>query len=452
MDCFPITTSAMNSVFLSLIAITSVQLAISVSQCIENPTGEVSLNVAVRGVPGSEGPRGPKGDIGPTGKMGFKGDRGVQGEKGERGRIGPDGPKGMKGETGKKGQKGALGIQGIQGPAGLPGLEGPNGPRGFPGPDGARGPPGRAGLSGPRGPQGKPGDTVLNEEEFDRVTSNVHNSVIVNINTTVTTLCKKVEEINNSVLQEVKSRDEGILNAVMRELKDLVINETLNLLKNLPFKCGILGNWRRIAYFDTTQGDSCPTGLRTVTNTTTKQTACGRTVNNACTPLTFTTGGTYSNVCGRVRGYQFWHMDCFLHSNRRSLDETYIDGVSFTQGDPPRHLWTYAVGETEQTVLSDRCPCAWSDPNDRQYVPDYVGENFYCESGFVTSYEERFVWEDPLWDGSGCVNLGNQCCNRYGWFHRNVALSSDDIKVRWCSDSSITSEDVVTDQLEIWVM
>ena len=47
---------------------------------------------------------------------------------------------------------------------------------------------------------------------------------------------------------------------------------------------------------------------------------------------------------------------------------------------------------------------------------------------------------------------GNQCCNRYGWFHRNVALSSDDIKVRWCSDGSITGEDVVTDQLEILVM
>ena len=462
---FTLLTSAMNSVFLFLTALTTVQLTHSVSpndtQCIKNPTGEVSLNVAVRGVPGPEGPRGPKGDIGPIGKKGVRGNRGVQGEKGDRGvkgekgdlgDNGPFGPKGMKGETGKKGQKGALGIQGIPGPAGLPGLEGTDGPRGYPGPDGARGPRGPAGLSGPRGPQGKPGDTVLNEEEFDRVTNNVHNSVLTNINTTVTTLYKKVEELNNSVLQEVKSGDEGILNSVMTELK--VINETLSLLKYQlsVTKCGIFGNWRRIAYFDTTQGDSCPTGLRTVTNTTTNQTACGRTVNKACTPLTFTTHGTYSNVCGRVRGYQFWHMDCFLESKRRSLNETYIDGVSFTQGDPPRHLWTYAVGETEQTSQSDCCPCAWSDPNDRQYVPDYIGEHFYCESGFVTSYEQRFVWEDPLWDGSGCVNPGNQCCNRYGWFHCNVALSSDDIKVRWCSDGQFVDEDIVTDQLEIWVM
>ena len=66
-------------------------------------------------------------------------------------------------------------------------------------------------------------------------------------------------------------------------------------------------------------------------------------------------------------------MDCFEQSPSQSFNETYIDGVSFTQGDPPRHLWTYAVGKTEQTIPSDRCPCARLDPNDRQYVPDYVG-------------------------------------------------------------------------------
>ena len=156
----------MKSVFLALIAITSVQLTSSVSlndtQCIENPTGEVSLTV--RGVPGPEGPRGPKGDIGQTGGIGLKGIRGMKGEKGERGDIGQVGPKGTKGL------------------------------------------------------QGEPGGSVLSEEEFDRVTNNVQ-----------TALCKKVEELNNSVLQEVKSRDEGILDAVMRELK--VMNETLTLLK-----------------------------------------------------------------------------------------------------------------------------------------------------------------------------------------------------------------------------
>ena len=441
----------MNSVLLFAIAITSVQLTSSVSlnntQCIENPTGEVSLNVAVRGIPGPEGPRGPKGDIGQTGKMGFKGDRGVQGEKGEHGRIGPDGPKGMKGEIGKKGQKGALGIQGIPGPPGLPGLEGPNGPRGYPGPDGPRGPPGRAGLSGPRGPQGKTGDTVLNEEEFDRVTNSIHNSVLVNINTTVTTLYKKVEELNNSVLQEVKSRDEGILDAVMTELK--VMNETLNLLKNHPpvTKCGIYDNWRRIAYFDTTQGDSCPTGLRTVTNTTTNQTACGRSVNGGCSLLNFSSSGKYSKVCGRVRGYQYGHCDTF--NSVYDINSAYVEGISITQGQPRKHLWSYAVGYSEQSS-GNACPCNGNGPG--ASIPTFVGEHYYCESGFIASFERRVAWEDPLWDGNGCRTNSNTCCDRFGFFYRNVTSSTDDIEVRWCSSEVYTDEDSPADQLEIWVM
>ena len=453
----------MNSVFLSLIAITSVQLTNSVSlndtQCIENPTGEVSLNVAVRGVPGPEGPQGLKGNIGPTGKVGLKGDRGVKGWKGDLGDIGPVGPKGMKGETGKKGQKGARGLQGIPGLAGLPGREGPFGPRGFPGPDGARGLHGPEGPPGPRGPQGEPGDTFLNEEEFNRVTNNVHNSVLVNINTTVTTLCEKVEELNNSVLQEVKSRDESIPNAVMRELE--VINETLNLLKyHLPVaKCGIFGNWRRIAYFDTTQGDPCPTGLRTVTNTTTTQTACGRTnTGRGCTSLTFPSSGNYCQVCGRVRGFQYRHMNAFAEHTRQNQDINgyYVDGISITQGQPRKHLWTNAVGHSELMLDGadppSACPCNGEFPGAEAYIPNFVGNHYYCESGFVERWLPRLAWEDPLWDGKGCHTANNTCCDRSGFFYRNVTTSTDDIEVRWCSNHPYTDEDSPADQLEIWVM
>ena len=427
------------------------------TQCIENPTGEVSLNVAVRGVPGPEGPQGPQGDIGPAGKMGLQGNQGVKGRKGDLGDIGPVGPKGMQGEMGKKGQKGGRGIQGIQGPAGLPGLEGPDGPRGFPGPDGARGPRGPAGLPGPIGPQGEPGDTILSEEEFDRVTKNVHNSVLVNINTTVSTLYKKVKELNNSVLQEVTSRDERILNAVMTELK--VINETLNLLKNhLPVaKCGIFGNWRRIAYFDTTQRDSCPIGLRTVTNTATKQRACGRTgTTQGCASVTFLTMGSYTRVCGKVRGYQHGDTQAFYAYNsgsQRTIDSIYTTGISITQGSPRQHLWTYAAGVSETNHGARyTCPCARSDYN-QNWIPPFVGNNYYCEAGFNGSYRHETVWEDPLWDGNGCFAVSNECCNRYGWFYREVQASSKYVEVRVCGvNHGYTTSDVPLDQLEIWVM
>ena len=68
----------MNSVLLPLIIGCLVTNVVSQNdtQCIENPTGEVSLSVAVRGVPG---PKGDTGDIGPAGPRGLKGEMGSKG-------------------------------------------------------------------------------------------------------------------------------------------------------------------------------------------------------------------------------------------------------------------------------------------------------------------------------------------------------------------------------------
>ena len=104
-------------------------------------------------------------------------------------------------------------------------------------------------------------------------------------------------------------------------------------------------------------------------------------------------------------------------------------------------------------TIASHCPCARSDPIDQSGVPSFVGEHFYCESGFSGSINKRrIVWEDPLWDGQGCTSSGNQCCNRYGWFHREIPTTSDNIEVRWCADQIQLDKDVLTDQLEIWVM
>ena len=455
-----VNSCVMSLAILCLIFFCQVSSSVSLNntQCIENPTGEVSLNVAVHGVPGPEGPQGLKGDIGLRGEMGMKGDRGVQGEKGDHGDIGPVGPIGLRGEKGIKGQKGSRGIQGIPGPPGSPGLAGSQGIRGSPGhegPQGPIGPPGPAGHPGPRGPQGEPGDTVLTEIEFNLVTNTVRKSVLNDVNSTVTNkfddVCKKVDKLNTSVLQAMKSRDQELLNIVMVELK--VMNETLNTLKlNSPgYKCGILGNWRRIAYFDTTQGDSCPAHLRTVTNTTTNQTACGRTVAVGCSSLQFSPDGSYSNVCGRVRGYQFGYPEAF-DPDGTTIDSNYVDGISITKGSPRQHLWTYAAGLSENWRHSQhQCPCSTPD-YDFSLIPSFVGNNYYCESALTGIQSKHFVWEDPLWDGKRCILSQNRCCERYSWFHRNVTSSSDSIEVRWCDDHSYKTDDTLTDQLEIWVM
>ena len=415
----------MNSVLLPLIIGCLVTNVISQNdtQCIENPTGEVSLNVAVRGVPG------PKGDTGD---------------------IGPAGPTGLQGEMGRKGKKGARGLEGFQGSVGPPGLQGAIGPRGHPGPDGPRGPPGQPGPTGSRGRQGEPGDTVLDKDDFNRIANSVLDSVFGEVNLTLS-------ETVQILRQEMQSNDQTLLRTVMAELE--VMNATLNVLKQIEFKCGILGYWRRIAHLNTTQGDSCPSNLRTVTKTTSRQTACGRTTGPGCSNLKFSISNVYRNVCGRVRGYQYGNMDAFGVSAtnsapaRLSIDTYYVDGVSITQGQPLRHLWTYAVGVSEQSTSTIyRCPCAVPTNMPQSNPPQFVNNNYYCESGFPgTRTSKRVVWEDLLWDGRNCIE-GNSCCDRYGWFHRQVPPSSDDINVRLCGDEAISNEDVLIDQLEIWVM
>ena len=38
------------------------------------------------------------------------------------------------------------------------------------------------------------------------------------------------------------------------------------------------------------------------------------------------------------------------------------------------------------------------------------------------------VWSDPFWDGAGCVADTAHSCDRYGWFHREIEPTQDDIR------------------------
>ena len=108
-------------------------------------------------------------------------------------------------------------------------------------------------------------------------------------------------KINESIIAELLD--------TIQTLNQTLTDRLLYLESQIPVTvCNISSaNWRRIAYFDTTKGDSCPTGLCTATNTENNQTACGRTANTGCTSLQFSPAGNYTDVCGRMRGYQIIH-------------------------------------------------------------------------------------------------------------------------------------------------
>ena len=360
---------------------------------IDCPEGKVTLELA--GVPGPEGPRG---------------------EKGAKGSIGMSG---LKGEKGLKGSRGSQGVQGPLGGRGLPGLVGQRGARGPEGPEGERGPQGVPGLAGPPGLQGPHGDTVLSQEEFDKVVQTLWQNISA-----------EISRIGASVT---------------------ALETAVNFRK-----CGIYStSWRRVAHIDMTDSTArCPSGLRVVSNSTTNQRACGRSVDSGCSSVTFPIRENYTHVCGRVQGYQYYTPDAFYPSQGKTINGVYIDGISITHGSPRRHLWSYAANHHERyRGPHNICPCARPDPgNSRWYVPAFVGADYYCESGFVTTYARRIAWEDPLWDGAGCVTPGNTCCERHGWFHKQVDQTSDSIEVRWCADQVRSDEDVFTDLVEIWVL
>ena len=241
------------------------------------------------------------------------------------------------------------------------------------------------------------------------------------------------------------------------QCEQLASSSELNNLINSTFtKCGIYSlNWRRVTYIDTTQGAACPAGLREVTNSTLNKRACGRTVEVGCSPLIFPSGGSYTHICGRARGYQFGSTDSFASVNASStINDSYVDGLSITRGSPRKHIWSYAAGFQEEIPgnLHSQCPCAVPGYNNTNKTP-FVSDDYDCESGFVNNPSRTIAWGDPLWDGEGCTQTNNTCCQRSGWFHKEVPLTTDNIEVRWCGDESRTNnEDVFTDIVEIWVL
>ena len=407
------------------------------------------LLVDVLGVPGPVGPegqKGQKGELGVQGRTGVRGETGQKGEPGDVGLVGPQGDKGEKGRRGEKGDLGVQGLQGIQGPVGLhgpigregpQGPEGPEGPQGVPGATGSRGPrglqgikgsqgiPGPAGprgVQGPQGVQGIPGDTVLTSEEFTSVCQNVSEKVL-------DSLAMKLERME-------------------REMEEL---------KSIHTKCGIFDvNWRRIANLDMTQPSArCPSSLTEHSNSSTGQRACGRRSGPGCSSIIFPSYGKYSQVCGQVVGYESGLMNSFGPNHAdKTINDVYVDGISITYGNPRKHLWTYAVGirEAASSLICHQCPGDRADYPD-SCIPDFVGNDYYCETGWVSSFiSGRHVWDDPLWDGKGCHLSTAHSCDRYGWFHKQVNTTTDYIEVRLCANQETSNEDVLAEVIEIWVL
>jgi len=225
----------------------------------------------------------------------------------------------------------------------------------------------------------------------------------------------------------------------------------------MELECGgHKGGWMKIADLDTSRGDKCPSGWTKIATNDAGQPfidVCKATSNNAgCYPVSFSVNSvSYHKICGKARGYQKRTTDAF-NTNSKSIDSTYVDGLSITLGRPRKHVWTYAAGH-EDTTRSYRflCPCA-ANPGDSAH--SFIGNHYYCESGAPEIPRNIYYTSDPLWDGSGCVTANNNCCANVGmpWFYRAFPnAQKDNIEVRICTDQVFADEAVAVDQLQLFI-
>ena len=196
----------------------------------------------------------------------------------------------------------------------------------------------------------------------------------------------------------------------------------------------------RVAYIDMRNtSHQCPRGLTLFSRSSPPRRVCNIT-GYGCVSTTFTVHGVeYSHVYGRIIGYQIRHVYAF-YSHTLDIDSSYIDGVSLTHGRYPRkHIWTFA-GALDETSRNQRykCPCINPNLSPSPTVPDYVNNDYFCDTAIGTagwtSVPPTLQPADPLWDGKGCGPT-NTCCsfNNPPWFTKHLpSPTTDDVEMRLC--------------------
>ena len=120
-----------------------------------------------------------------------------------------------------------------------------------------------------------------------------------------------------------------------------------------------------------------------------------------CSSAVFKLNGIqYTNVCGKVIGYQQGAPDAFgtYFGNRGlTIDDHYMHGRN-----PRKHIWTFAAALHEVTRFTTSyrqyiCPCTNINNTASIPIPPYVGCDYFCDTAFETTFEYKFYPDDPLW-------------------------------------------------------
>ena len=244
----------------------------------------------------------------------------------------------------------------------------------------------------------------------------------------------------------------------MKNVSDIIVDTVLPILKQQsPCECNRPGNsWQRIAFLDPNFSQSCPSAWTLITN---PLRACGRSYSfrGSCHSAVYSSNGTaYTQVCGRITGYQSGSTNALNGSiGGVGIEGTYLDGISLTRGQPGsrEHVWSFANAFYDTSITSSDskfvCPCMY--PNWPHTIPSFIGNNYFCATSSRTRNLD--IDDDLLWDGVGCPS-SSTCCkfNQPPWFCRTLPnATSEDLEVRICGDQGTTNEDTYITYMEIYV-
>ncbi|XP_019851042.1 PREDICTED: uncharacterized protein LOC109581405 isoform X2 [Amphimedon queenslandica] len=256
--------------------------------------------------------------------------------------------------------------------------------------------------------------------------------------------------------------------------------EIRNVYCNMEELCGSGGGWTRLAYLDMTDStQNCPPGFRLYQSGGVR--ACGRATSSggrlsgSCTSVQFPSNGiSYSQVCGRVVGYQYALPDAVypgdysgetygsvIRPTYNDINSYYVDGVSITRGSPRQHVWTLMAGPSDNFIHVSvdgryHCPCSQGSPQNST-LQSFIGNDYFCESGNPStdgSVQYILYSSDPLWDGKGCGSLEGVCCAAPGlpWFNKMLNTTTTDyLELRVCADQGTQDEDVPVSYYELYV-
>ena len=267
--------------------------------------------------------------------------------------------------------------------------------------------------------------------------------------TTVVRVAAVVYEAMKPILNDMRQKIENKLDSIRNDL-----------FQNLT--CDGTGGWRRAVYLDMTNPNTnCPSGWQL---TGYYRRTCGRANSShlSCDSVFFSvSGGPYSQVCGRIRAYQWGLPDDFYGYNRHgqtTIHSAYVSGVAVMYGSPRQHIWTFAnaAWENGASSASSSCSC---DTTSVIPVPPFVGDDYFCESGYVypgyRSHELEYTFHSngTLWDGRDCPSTST-CCSLHNppYFTKTPnQTTTDDLELRMCLLDPGYSDNIAVELVELYV-